>query len=80
MATDIPFIGCNSHKFNLAMSRYLGMDAKDDEGRRNYDDGQRHRRQLLQALSTLMSKLKTIKGKATLRSFTNWVAIKANET
>ena len=77
---DIPFIGCNSHKFNLAVSRHLGMDAKDDEGRKNYDDGQRHRRQLLQALSTLMSTLKTIKGKATLRSFTNWVAIKANET
>ena len=53
------------------------MEAKDDEGRKNYDDGQRHRCQLLQAL---MSKLKTIKGKATLKSFTNWVAIKANET
>ena len=35
---------------------------------------------LLKVLSTLMSKLKTIKGKAKLEEYTDWVAIQANET
>jgi hypothetical protein len=77
----IPLIGCNSHKLNLAVNWFLGMDKRDD----NIPDAQCTAVQLdccqlLKVLSNLMSKLKTIKGKAKLQEYTDWVAIWANET
>ena len=79
--TIVPLIGCNSHKLNLAVSRYLGLSVKSDEAANvQCTAEQLHRRGLVQKLTTLMSKLKTIKGKGKLREFTDYVAIKANET
>jgi hypothetical protein len=77
----LPLIGCNSHKLNLAVNWFLGMDKRDD----NIADAkctavQLDCCQLLKVLSTLMSKLKTMKGTAKLQEYTDWVAIWANKT
>ena len=63
------------------MNRFLGIDKGDD----NIADAQCAAVQLnhchlLKVLSNLMSKLKTIKGKAKLQEYTDWVAILANDT
>ena len=75
----IPMIGCNSHKLNLAVMRWLGT-LKAADNIQDLDPEQLKRRLLLEKLTKLMSKLKTIKGKAKLSEFTDYVAIKANET
>ncbi len=78
---SIPLIGCNSHKLNLSVQRYLGTDKKDMiTARKNCTPDQFHRRYLIQKLSILMTKLKTIKGRAKLKEYTDYVAIKPNET
>jgi hypothetical protein len=76
---DTPMIGCNSHKLNLAVMRWLGTYV-DADNIHQLDADQLKRRRLLEKLSKLMSKLKTIKGKALLARFTDYVALKANET
>eukprot|EP00171_Calliarthron_tuberculosum_P021734 IDg21734t1 len=79
--TEIPMLGCNSHRLNLAVLRYLGMDRKtEDKAKKKCTPDQYSRRRLLLKLSTLMSKLKTIKGSAYLRHFTSLCAVKASET
>ena len=78
---NIPIIGCNSHKLNLAVLRFMGMNQRDQAmADANCTQAQLDRRQLLHLLSALMSKLKTIKGKAKLHEYTDWVGVKANET
>lgn len=77
----IPMLGCNSHRLNLAVLRYLGMDRNtDDAAKKKCTPVQYARRKLLLKISTLMSNLKTIKGSAYLRNFTNLSAVKANQT
>ena len=63
------------------MNWFLGMDKRDN----NIADTQctvvqLDCNRLLNVLSTLMSKLKTIRGKAKLQEYTDWVAILANDT
>jgi hypothetical protein len=78
---DMPLIGCNSHKLNLAVQHYLGLNQKDETAADgNYTVKQLDWRPLVKLLSTLMSKLKTIMGKAKLQEFTDCNALKANET
>lgn len=78
---NVPMIGCNSHKLNLAVTLYIGLNFKDDDtAKAKCTVEQLARREILQLLSTLMSKLKSIKGKARLREYTDYVALKANET
>jgi hypothetical protein len=78
---SIPLIGCNSHKLNLSVQRYLGIDKKDlISAKKNCTSDQLRRRCLIQKLSFLMTKLKTIKGRAKLKEYTDYVAIKPNET
>jgi hypothetical protein len=57
------------------------MDKKDQAAvDLNCTDAQLDQRRLLLELSALMSKLKTIRGKAKLREYMNWQGVKANET
>ena len=61
----IPLIGCNSHKLNLAVHLYLGSEEDNDKKAKvKCRADQFNRRVLLHKLSSLMSKLKTIKGTA----------------
>ena len=76
----IPLLGCNSHRLNLAVQRYLGLSHNDGDAADKRSDEQVQRRLLLDKLSLLMSKLKTIKGKAKLSEYTDFVALKANAT
>jgi len=77
---DIPLIGCNSHKLNLAAQEYLGQkkETKVDKYKRTVT--QSALRTLLTKLTELMKNLQTIKGKATLRNFEAYVAVYPNET
>jgi hypothetical protein len=74
-------IGCASHRLNLAVNRYLGVD-KDDNAKAvdKCTPEQLRRRRLLAKESSVMSKMKTTKGRWELRSFTEFVPIKANAT
>ena len=77
----IPLVDCNSHKLNLAVQMYLGLNFADDNvAAAKANKSQLSHRTLIKLLSTLMSKLKTIKGKAQLHEYTEFVAIKPNET
>jgi hypothetical protein len=78
IATDIgvPLIGCNSHRLNLAVRRWLGIDRVSCKR----TEIQNRRSELISKLQVLMSKLKTIKGKAKLREYTDFVATKPNDT
>ena len=81
--TCIPFIGCASHKLNLAVKLWLGFmftekQIIDGTDRRN--ELQKSRFDVLEKLTKLMSKLKTIKGRASLKEYSDYMAIKANET
>jgi hypothetical protein len=76
----IPLLGCNSHRLNLAVQRFLGLSHNDGDAADQRTIEQVQRRFLLDKLSALMSKLKTIKGKAKLAKYTDFVALKANAT
>ena len=77
----IPLIGCHSHRLNLAVQQYLGLkNDADDGGADNRTIEQKERSRLRDNFSALMSKLKTIKGKAKLEDISDYVALKANAT
>ena len=77
----IPLVGCNSHKLNLAVQMYLGLNFADDNvAAAKATKSQLSHCTLIKLLCTLMTKLKTIKGKARLHEYTEFVAIKPNET
>ena len=77
----IPLIGCHSHKLNLAVNWFLCIDKRDNNiADAQYTAVQLDHCHLLKVLSNLMSKLKTIKGRAKLWENTDWVAIQAVET
>jgi len=75
---QIPLLGCNSHRLNLAVQEYLGFHFTIKSDNRTLS--QKQRWNALETLSQLMSKLKTIKGKAKLQQYSDFVAIKANAT
>jgi hypothetical protein len=77
---QIPLIGCSSHRLNLAVQRYLGLSHKDGDAADRRSDDEIQRRSLIDKLSLLMTRLKTIKGKAKLSEYTDYVALKANAT
>jgi hAT family C-terminal dimerisation region len=72
----IPLLGCSSHKLNLAVTKFLGDEENAISGR--FENQERWR--LLTIITNLMVKLKTIKGKAVLSEFTDYVALKPSET
>jgi hypothetical protein len=77
----LTLIGCNSHKMNLAVNRYLGLDRKaKDDGTDPRDPFQQARFAYLFIVHKLMVRFKSIIGKAILRKYTRKVAVTANKT
>ena len=73
---NIPLLGCNSHRLNLAVKRYLGFNHDDGDTDDDRTPAQVERRFIIDNLGKLMVKLKTIKGKAKLQEYTDFVALK----
>jgi hypothetical protein len=77
--TNIPLIGCNSHKLNLAVSSFFGL--RHEPGRVDTRSVlQKARAQRLESVSSVMIKFRTIKGRATLKKYSTKGAILANKT
>jgi len=78
---DILLVGCNSHRLNLAVTHYLGLKwSKEEDVKSKCTEEQYSRRKVLFKVSSVMSKMKTVKGSAHLREYTNLHALKANAT